>query len=181
MGRAQCQRGHCGINDVGARLNALEQAHGGKAGRVVRVQLNGQVNGLFQCGDEFLCLIRREQRCHILNADGIGPCIADTLGVLDVVIRREDRAGRIRNGNLDVRALVLSRVDSSLQIFNVVEGIKDTDNVDAVRDTLLHEVFEHIVRIMAVAQHILAAEQHLQLRVRAIFAQHAQTFPRVLI
>ena len=52
--------------------------------------------------------------------------------------------------------------DGCLQIAQVIETVKDTDDVDSVGSGLLHEVLYHIVCIMVVSQNVLSTEQHLQ-------------------
>ena len=52
---------------------------------------------------------------------------------------------------------------------------------DAVADRALDELFHHVVRIVLVAQNVLAAQQHLQLGIRQGLAQLAQALPRILV
>ena len=58
---------------------------------------------------------------------------------------------------------LLGSLNGSLQIADVVEAVKDTDDVNTVCDGFLNKVLHHIVSIVVVAQNILSAEQHLQL------------------
>ena len=44
----------------------------------------------------------------------------------------------------------------------VVQRVENTQDVNAVGNGLLHKILDGVVRVMAVAQHVLAAEQHLQ-------------------
>ena len=78
-------------------------------------------------------------------------------------------------------ALLVGRLDSGLQVAGVVQSVEDADDVDAVGNRLLHEILDGVVSVGAVAQHILAAEQHLQLLVGQLLAQDAQALPRVFI
>ena len=68
-----------------------------------------------------------------------------------------------------------------MEIPDIVQCIENTDHVDAVCNRLLHKVLDSIIGVGAVAQHVLAAEQHLQLLVGQLLAQDAQTLPGVLI
>ena len=52
---------------------------------------------------------------------------------------------------------------------------------DAVGNRLLYKVLHSVICVGTVAQHILAAEQHLQLLMRQLLAQDAQTLPRILV
>ena len=77
--------------------------------------------------------------------------------------------------------LLVGCLDGSLQVAGVVQRVKDTDDVDAVGNGLLDEVLDGVISVGTVAQHVLAAEQHLQLLVGQLLAQDAQTLPGVLV
>ena len=78
-------------------------------------------------------------------------------------------------------AFLVGSLDGRLKVARIVQRIKDADHVDAVCHGLLNEVLHRVVGVGTVAQHILAAEQHLQLLMRQFFAQDAQAFPRIFI
>ena len=71
--------------------------------------------------------------------------------------------------------------DGGFQIADIIQCIKNTDDVDAVGNRFLHKIFHQIVRIMAVTQHILSSEEHLELGFGHVFAQNTQTIPRIFI
>ena len=96
----------------------------------------------------------------------------------DVVVHG---AQGIADAALNMCAFLVGRLDGGLQVAGVVQCVEDADDVDAVCNGLLHEVLDGVVSIGAVAQHVLAAEQHLQLLVGQLLAQDAQTLPGVLI
>ena len=56
-----------------------------------------------------------------------------------------------------------------------------TQNINTVINTLLYKVIHQLVGIMPIAQHILPAEEHLQLCIGALFADQAQSVPGILI
>ena len=68
-----------------------------------------------------------------------------------------------------------------LQVVGVVQGVEDTDDVDAVLHSLLDEQLDKIIGIVGVAQNVLAAQQHLKLGVGNSGADLAQTLPGILI
>ena len=78
-------------------------------------------------------------------------------------------------------AFLVGCLDGGLQVARIVQCIENTDHVDAVCNRLLHKVLNGIVCVGAVAQHVLAAEQHLQLLVGQFLAQDAQALPRVFV
>ena len=67
------------VNDIYTSLNSLHVSHGSNAGGIVCMQLNRDVDSLFQCGDQLCCLIRKQQTSHILDTDGVRTHILDTL------------------------------------------------------------------------------------------------------
>ena len=62
-----------------------------------------------------------------------------------------------------------------------IERVEDAEDVHAVRRGMLHESLHHIVRIVAVAHGIRAAEEHLETDVRDALAQGAEARPRVFV
>ena len=73
------------------------------------------------------------------------------------------------------------RLDGGAQVAQVVEGVEDAEHVHAVLRRLLHEGFDHIIGIVAVAEQVLPAQQHLQAGVGQRLAQLAQPLPGVLL
>lgn len=69
----------------------------------------------------------------------------------------------------------------SLEISNVVECIKNSQNINAVCNRFLHKILHQIVCIMAVAKHILASVKHLQLCVGHSLADNSESLPWVFI
>ena len=96
-----------------------------------------------------------------------------------------NRALRDEDGDIyDVVAgtfMVVGCLDGSLQVAGVVQSIENTDHINAVGNALLYKVLNGVVSIGAVAQHVLAAEQHLQFLMRQFFTQDAQTLPRIFV
>ena len=107
--------------------------------------------------------------------------VRNALGVLDIVFVGKDGAGGVADGNLRVTALFVCRPDGGFQVFDIIERVKNADDVDAVGDRALHQILDAVIRVMAVAQHILSAEQHLQLGVGTVILDGAQALPRILV
>jgi hypothetical protein len=89
------------------------------------------------------------------------------------------RAGGVGDGALGVLAGRFDRFDGHAQVTHVVHGVEDAEHVDAVYRCLGHERFDHVVAVMAIAQQVLPAQQHLQAGVGQRGAQLAQALPRV--
>ena len=69
----------------------------------------------------------------------------------------------------------------SLQISEIVEAVKYPDDIDAVVQRLLHEVVDHIIRIVIVAEYVLSSEEHLQLRILEACSELSEPLPRILV
>ena len=179
--RPAAQGAHGGIDDVSTGLDALQQGHGSQTGRVVAVDVHRDGQGVLQLLDQLVAGVGSQQTGHVLDADGVCTHLFQSLCVLDVVLVVVDRAQGVADAALNVCAFLVGRLDGGLQVAGVVQCVEDADDVDAVCNGLLHEVLDGVVRVGAVAQHILAAEQHLQLLVGQLLAQDAQTLPGVLI
>ena len=145
------------------------------------VQLDRQLRGRLQRADQAVRLIGNQQACHILDADGIGSHALDLFCDVHPVVQRVGVAQRIGQGYLRVSAFLVAGLHRAFQVAQIVQAVKDTDDIDSVCDGLLYEVFHHIVRVMAVSQNILASEKHLQLRVLESRSQLSQSLPRILM
>ncbi len=75
----------------------------------------------------------------------------------------------------------LDRFNGHAQVTYVVHGIEDAEHVDTVDRCLGDERLDHVVAVVAVAQQVLAAQQHLQAGVGQRRAQLAQALPRVFL
>ena len=181
MRGAQSQRAHSGIHNVSASLDALQDRHGSQTGGIVAVDVHRNLNGLFQLGHQIIAGIGLEQTGHILDADGVSAHLLQSLGVVGKILVVMHRTQGVADAGLYMSTLLVGCLDGSLQIAGVVQSIKNTDDVDTVCNGLLYEILDSVIGVGAVAQHILAAEQHLQLLVGQLLAQDAQTLPRILI
>ncbi|SLY46856.1 Uncharacterised protein [Klebsiella quasivariicola] len=91
-----------------------------------------------------------------------------------------DRAGGVGERALGMGAVAADRLQGGFHIARVVHGIEDTEDVHAVFDGAFDKALHHIVGVVAVAEQVLAAEQHLQRGLRHRLFQLAQADPRVL-
>ena len=181
MGGAQRQRAHRGVDDVGARLDPLEDRHRGETRGVVAVDIHRDAQGLLELLDQVIAGIGGQQTGHILDADRVGAHLLEGLGVGGEILVVVHRGQGVADAALYMRALLVGRLDRGLQVARIVQRIKDTQNVDAICNGLLYKIFNRVIRIRTIAQHILAAEEHLQFLVGQFLAQDPQTLPRILI
>ncbi|GAS00307.1 hypothetical protein NGUA24_00693 [Salmonella enterica] len=89
------------------------------------------------------------------------------------------RAGGVTQGPLGVGAVAAHRLQCGFHITRVVHGIEDAEHVHAVFHRPLNEAFHHIIGVVAVAEQVLAAQQHLQRGFGHGFFELAQADPRV--
>ncbi|CNV10805.1 Uncharacterised protein [Salmonella enterica subsp. enterica serovar Bovismorbificans] len=89
------------------------------------------------------------------------------------------RTGGVREGALGVRAVAAHRAERRFHIARVVHGVKDAEDVHAVFHRAFDEAFHHVIGVMAVAEQVLAAQQHLQGGLRHGLFKLAQADPRV--
>ena len=129
------------------------------------VQVDGQVGGLFQNRHQFLRRVRSQQAGHILDADGIRAHVLNSLGNVFPIVQGVSVAQGVAKRYLRVSLFLVAGLHRRLQVAQVVEAVENTDDIDAVGNGLLYEVFHHVIGVMVVSQNILAAEQHLQLRI----------------
>ena len=127
----------------------------------MRVDVNRELSRLLKCLHEVIRLIRRQEAGHILDADGVRAHIFNALCQADPILERICVTQCVREGNLCLCTFFLARINRCLQVSKVIQTVKDTKDVDTVCHRLLNEVLNDIVRIVVVAQNILAAEQHL--------------------
>ncbi|CQI67154.1 Uncharacterised protein [Salmonella enterica subsp. enterica serovar Typhimurium str. DT104] len=89
------------------------------------------------------------------------------------------RAGGVGECALGVRAVAAYCLQGGFHIARVVHGIEDAEHVHAVFHCPLNEAFHHVIGVVAVAEQVLAAQQHLQGSLRHGFFELAQAQPRV--
>ena len=131
--------------------------------------------------DELFGTIRSEQSRHILYAYRISARVGDTLGVFYIILICKYGSRGVADSYLSVGSLFFCGFYSGAEVLYIIKRVEDADDIDAVGDRTLNEIIEHVVGIMAVAQHVLAAEKHLELGLFAVVADGAEPLPRVLV
>ena len=92
-----------------------------------------------------------------------------------------DRAHRVRDGALEVRALILEDLGGVDDVADVVERVKHAEDVDAVAVRGAQEVVDDLLGVMLVAHKVLAAGEHRERRVGAVLLDGAEALPGVLV
>ena len=120
---------------------------------------------------------------HILKADRIEAHSLELLYHLNVLFNGVNGALGVAyaaGGYGAVRAVLLRGLKGGFDIAEVVQRVEDADDVDAVLYRELNELLDHVVVIVLVAQKVLAAQEHLEPRVRHSLADLAESLPRIL-
>ena len=145
------------------------------------MQLNRKRASCLQCGDKLGCLVRNQKACHILDTDGIRTHLLNLLCGLLPILEGICITQCVGKCNLCVAAFLLGCVNRSLKVAEVVQAVEDTDDIDSVCNGLLHEILYYVIGVVIVAEDVLSAEEHLQLRILEACAKLAETIPRVFL
>lgn len=136
----------------------------------------GVLDGL----DDVVGGLRLEQRGHVFQGDRIGAHVKQLAGQLHVTLHGVDRGDGVADGALRVLANLLHGSHGVFKVARIVHGVEDAENVHAGLSRLVDEAIDHFVLVAAVAEQVLATQQHLQ----ALFGSSLcspQALPRILI
>ena len=170
-----------GVEMTAARLHRLQMALRSQPRRGVGVQVYRHFDGIQQCGDQLGSGVGREQPGHVLDGDGVGAHRHQPAGVLDVHLQVMHRTHGVADRALGVLAGGLDRRHGGLQVAQVVERIEHPEDIDAARRGARHEGLHHVIGVVAVADQVLATQQHLQRRVGQRSLEPLQALPGVLL
>jgi hypothetical protein len=106
--------------------------------------------------------------------------ILDALALFDPGFNIVHRTQGVGDSPLGVLTQAPDRLQRHLDIAHVVHGVEYPEYVHPVVGRTLHELRDHIVGVMAIAQNVLAAEQHLLRRIRHGFFQFPDPLPGIL-
>ena len=169
-----------GIDAVDAGLDGLQQGHLRHPGGGMSMQVQPDVIALFDFAHQLEGRHRGENAGHVLNRDGIDAGLQQLFGQVEPGLQGVGRTGGVGERALGVGAVAAHRLQGGLHIARVVHGVEDAEHVHAVFDGALDEALHHVIGVVAVAEQVLAAEQHLQRGLGHRLFQLAQADPRVL-
>ena len=78
-------------------------------------------------------------------------------------------------------AFLFCCLNGSLKVSDIIQAVKNTDNINTICDGFLYKVLNHIICIMIVSKDILTTEQHLELRVLESSSQFSESLPRIFL
>lgn len=186
-------RGHArqtvsgGVNGIGTSLGAGN--HGGNTGtgRVVRVDVDGKIGvSLTDGANEESGSMGLENTSHVLDSKNVDIKLNQLVDEVEVVLKvvllvRVEHVTAEANGTLHNTAGLVDGLDADLELVNVVQGIKDTENVDTVLLGLVDELVDGVVGKRRVGDTVGTAQKHLEGNVGNKLAHAAETVPGVLV
>ena len=168
-----------GIHVVDTGFRGLDGGSGGHAGSGVALHVNRDVQLFLQTADQIKGHVRLENARHVFDRDGVRTHVGDFFRQLDPHVDGVNRARGVGNGALGVFAGLANSLDGAIQVTGIVHRIENTEHVHAILGGTLTETVNHIIRVMTVAQQILAAQKHLLLGVGHGFFQLANALPGI--
>src|SRR5271165_7138661 len=106
--------------------------------------------------------LRFQQSSHIFNANRVAAHLPELFRHDDESVDSMHRARRVRDRSLRMLAALLHGRDAGAKVAQVVEGIEDPEDVDTGVRRFVYKALHHFIRIVAVSQQVLAAQQHLE-------------------
>ena len=179
MAGAFAERRIAGVQHGGARFHGLEETHGGQTRSGMAVQVDRDADGGAQGCYQFEGGVGREQTGHILDAKGIAAQCFQFTGQQDELRNVMHRTGGIADTAFGMFTGFFHRFNRDAQVAHVVHRIKNAEHIHPVVGRFGNECTHHVIGIVAVAEQILSAQQHLDAAVRQSLAQFSEAFPRV--
>ena len=142
---------------------------------------DGNLDLLLEGGNKVEGLLGAHDAGHILDADGLNAQRLDLLGQLDIAFKIVDGADGIADAAGGDGTALEGLIDGYFDIADIIEGIEDTDDINAIFHRFADEHTHHIIGIMLIAQQVLAAQQHLQRGLGAGLFDLAKALPRILV
>ena len=114
LGRAVGERGERGVDNVDARHRGHQVDHVARAAGVVRVQVDGDADGLLEALDKGVGIHRQQQVRHVLDAESVRAHLLELLSELHEIILIVDGGDGVGESGLDLTAVFLRGLDGLL-------------------------------------------------------------------
>ena len=116
------------------------------------MQVDGHTgDGVLDGGNQIVGLLGAHDAGHVLDADGGGAHFLQLLHHFHILLMGVDGGGGVGDGAGGDGAGLDGGLHGDLQVLHVVEGVKNTDDVDAVLHGLLDKQLHEIVGVVGVA------------------------------
>jgi hypothetical protein len=99
---------------------------------------------------------------HVFNTQAVSPHILQTKARFNKVLHSMNRADSIHYTRLNMLSYLLDRLYRNLKVTDIIQSIKNAENVNTVIGCPLNKPFHYIIRIMSIAYQGLSPQQHLQ-------------------
>ena len=100
----------------------------------MRVDMHGNAHLFLDFRHEFVRGVRQQKVCHILNADDIRAHIRKGFRKVYEILRRMNGAYGITHRAFANALVFFGAVDCLTQVFDIVQRVENTNDVDAVFD-----------------------------------------------
>ena len=141
------------------------------------MQMQRQRDARLDLLDDLVGGVGRQQSAHVFQANDLHAHVGELFRHMQKIIRRMHRTDGVTDRAFDQFAGLETGFDGGLHVAHIVHGIEDAKHVDAVGGSALHEGLDDIVGIVFVADHVLAAQEHLKAGLGHGRAQFAQALP----
>ncbi len=169
------------VYDVGSGFEGREVCHGRHAAGVVAVYLYRKVYFFAYRLNERGGSGGREKPSHVFDAYRVRAHVGHVFRLLCEEVERVDGGDRVGYGHLELAALFFDCFGGYRHVAEVVESVEYADDVYSVADGAFYEFAYGLVRVVAVADEVLPAEEHLGLRLLEALLELAQPLPRVFV
>ena len=143
------------------------------------MQMDGDLHRPFDTVYEVVGIKWRQEPGHVFNTEGVGSQILQLFRHVDKTVDAVDGTDCIADGSFDMFAARFHFPHGPLDVADIVQGVEDAEDIDAVGGRPFNEPFQYIVGIVPIADQVLPAEQHLELGIGHGGAQCAKPFPGI--
>lgn len=170
-----------GIDSIGTSLGASNHGGNTRSSRVVGVNVNWQVRVLLaDASNQEFGSVGLQHTGHILdtkNVDIEGNKLLDKVHVVGqvVLLGGVEHITRDTNSTFNNTASLVNGLDADFELGDVVQGIKDSENVDTILLGLLDEVLNGVVGQGRVGHTVGSTKKHLEGDVGDQLSHLAQT------
>ena len=145
------------------------------------VNVDGQTDFSVEGLDHAFGAVRGEHAGHVLDGDGVCAELFELLTVLEEAIERVDRRHGVGNRALEVGSAFLDGVRVVDDVADIVQGVEDAEDVNAVLVGCMNEARAHFTGIVLVADEVLTTRKHGKTGVGGLRLNRAEAIPRILI
>ena len=173
-----------GVDTIKALVNVASRAACRPAERgLVPIRGHSGVQGGAEVGclprRQLISVERRQESGHVFDAERVGSQILQLFCHIDKPLHAVNGADGIADGGFDMFATGFHFPHGPFDVADIIQGVENAEDVDAVGGGSFDKPFQHIVGIVPIADEILPAEQHLKFGVGHGGAQRAEPFPGI--